>query len=69
MLTSSFKSLRMEDDEQVLDFHFRLQDILNTMRGLDEEVKDSKTVKKILRSFPKKFHPRIIAIEESKNID
>lgn len=29
MLTSSFESLRMEDDEKFIDFHTTLQDIMN----------------------------------------
>lgn len=39
------------------------------MRGLGESIPDSKIVRKILRSLPKRFHPKVIAIKERKDID
>lgn len=68
MLTSKFESLRMEEDE-FIDFHTRLQDIVNLMRGLEEEVKDPKIIRKVLRSLPERFHPKVTAIEECHDLD
>jgi hypothetical protein len=37
---------------------------LNTIRGLKEKIKNSIIVKKILRSLPMRFDPKISALEE-----
>lgn len=46
----------MEEDEKCIDFHMRFQDIVNLIRGLEEEVKDPKIIRKILRSLLERFH-------------
>ena len=37
--------------------------------NLGEKTKDSKIVRKILRSLPKRFRAKVTAIEESKDLD
>lgn len=69
MLTSRFETLRMEEDEQFIDFHTRLQDIVNSRRGLGEEIKDPKIIRKILRSLPERFHSKVTAIKECQDLD
>lgn len=59
----------MEEDEEFIDFHTRLQDIVNLMRGLGEEVKDPKIIRKILRFLPERFHPKATSIEECHDLD
>ncbi len=59
----------MEEDEEFIDFYTRLQDIVNSMRGLGEEVKDPKIIRKILRSLLERFHPKVTAIEECHDLD
>ena len=36
---------------------------------MSEKTKDSKVVRKILRSLPESFQAKVTAIEESKNLD
>lgn len=69
MLTSRFETLRMEEDEQFIDFHTRLQDIVNSMRGLGEEIKNPKIIRKILRLLPERFHSKVTVIEECQDLD
>ena len=52
-----------------LFLHFNLSDIVNSSFNLREPILDSKVVRKILRSLPKRFRPKVTTIEESKNID
>ncbi|KAL5538393.1 hypothetical protein UlMin_045754 [Ulmus minor] len=49
------------------DLNFR--DITNRSCLLGEEYVESKIVRKILRSLPHRFQGKVIAIEESKNVD
>ena len=59
----------MEDDESFDEFYAKLKDIVNSAFNLGETIPEPKVVKKVLRSLPERFHAKITAIEESKDID
>ena len=69
MLTSRFKTIRMDDHETFREFHANLMDIVNSSFNLGEPISNSKVVRKILRSLPKRFRAKVTAIEESKDVD
>ena len=68
-LTTSFKEIKMEEDESFDEFYAKLKDIVNSTFNLGETIHEPKIMKKVLRSLPKRFHAKITAIEESKDID
>ena len=68
-LTTSFKEIKMEEDESFDEFYAKLKDIVNSTFNLGETIPESKIVRKVLRSLPERFHAKITAIEESKDID
>ena len=68
-LTSSFEVIRMEKDETFDEFYAKLKDIVNSAFNLGESIAESKIVRKILRSLPKRYHAKITPIEETKDID
>ena len=68
-LTSSFEEIRMEEDETFDEFYAKLKDIVNSAFNLGESIVESKIVRKILRSLPKRFHAKTTSIEEVKDID
>ena len=68
-LTTSFKEIKMEDDEWFDEFYAKLKDIVNSAFNLGETISEPKIVRKVLRSLPKRFHAKIMVIEESKDID
>ena len=68
-LTTSFKEIKMEEDESFDEFYTKLKDIVNLAFNLGEQIPEPKIVRKVLRSLPEKFHAKITAIEESKDID
>ena len=59
----------MEEDEKFDEFCAKLKDIVNLVFNLGEQISEPKIVRKVLRSLPKRFHAKITAIEESKDID
>ena len=59
----------MEEDETFDEFYAKLKDIMNSAFNLGESIAKSKIVRKILRSLPERFHDKITAIEEVKDID
>ena len=62
-LTSSFEEIRMEEDETFDEFYTKLKDIVNSAFNLGESIVESKIVRKILSSLPKRFHAKITAIK------
>ena len=68
-LTSSFEEIRMEEDETFDEIFTKLKDIVNSAFKLGESITESKIVKQILRSLLERFHAKITAIEEVKDID
>ena len=59
----------MEEDESFDEFYTKLKDIINSAFNFRETILEPKIVRKVLRSLPERFHAKITAIEESKNID
>ena len=68
-LTTRFKAIKMEDDESLDEFYAKLKDIVNSAFNHRETIPEPKIVRKVLRSLPERFHAKITAIEESKDID
>ena len=68
-LTTSFEEIKIEEDESFDKFYAKLKDIVNSAFNLGETIPEPKIVRKVLRSRPERFHAKITAIEESKDID
>ena len=68
-LTTSFEEIKMEEDDSFDEFYVKLKDIVNSAFNLGETIPKPKIVRKVLRSLPERFHAKITAIEESKDID
>ena len=66
---TSFEEIKMEDDESFNEFYTKLKDIVNSTFNLGETIPEPKIVRKVLKSLPKRFHAKITAIEESKDIE
>ena len=59
----------MEEDKSFDEFYAKLNDMINSEFNLGETIPEPKIVRKVLRSLLERFHAKIIAIEESKDID
>ena len=59
----------MEEDELFDEFYVKLNDIVNSTFNLGETIHEPKIVRKVLRALPKRFHAKITAVDESKDID
>ena len=68
-LTTNFEEIKMEEDESFDEFYAKIKDIVNSTFNLGESIPEPKIVRKVLRSLPERFHAKITAIEESKDID
>ena len=59
----------MEDDESFDEFYAKLKDIVNSAFNLGEIILEPKVVRNVLRSLSERFHSKIAAIEELKDIN
>ena len=69
MLTTRFEELKMGDNESFDSFYRKLNEIVIAKLNLGEKIEDAKVVRKILRSLPERFHAKVTAIEEGKDLD
>ena len=69
MLTTQFEELKMSEDESFDSFYSKLNEVVVSKFNLGEKTEDSKIVSKILRSLPESFRAKVIAIEESTDLD
>ncbi|KAA0067564.1 Retrovirus-related Pol polyprotein from transposon TNT 1-94 [Cucumis melo var. makuwa] len=68
LITSKFEALKMTEDESVSEYNERVLEIANDLLLLGEKISESKIVCKVLRSLPRKFDMKVIAIEEAQDI-
>ena len=59
----------MEEDKSFGEFYTKLKDIVNSAFNLRETIPEPKIMRKVLGSLLERFHAKIMAIEESKDID
>ena len=69
MLTTRFEELKMSEDESFDSFYSKLNVVVVSKFNLGEKTEDSKIVWKILQSLLESFRAKVIAIEESKDLD
>lgn len=69
MLTTSFEELMMKNDESFYEFYVKLNDIFNSSFNLGDKIPKNTIVRNFLRSLPERFRPKVIEIEENKDLD
>jgi hypothetical protein len=68
-LIAKFEQLNMNEDEDIGTYFLRVDETLNTIRGLGEEVDESMVIQKVLRSRPMRFDPKISTLKERIDLD
>jgi hypothetical protein len=63
-----FEQLKMKEYENISTYILRVDEIVNAILGLGEEIKESITIQKLLRSLSMRFDPKISALEEREDI-
>ena len=63
-----FEQLKMNEDEIVSKYFLRIEETVNSMKGLGEKFDEAFLVQKILRSLPERFNPKVLPIEELSDL-
>ncbi|TYK03288.1 gag-pol polyprotein [Cucumis melo var. makuwa] len=58
----------MPADESIAEFNVEVLDLANKSFTLDEEISDTKLVRKVLTSLPSCFDIKVTTIEEANDI-
>jgi hypothetical protein len=66
---AKFEQLKMKEDENIATYFLQVDEVVNTIKGLGEEMKEPIIVQKVLRSLPMRFDPKISALEERTDLD
>jgi len=54
----------MKEDEKITSYFPRVDEIVNSIKGLGEEMKEPVIVQKVLRSLPMRYDSKILSLEE-----
>ena len=54
-ITTSFKEIKIEEDETFDEFYAKLKDIVNSAFNLGDHIPEPKIVRNVLRSLPERF--------------
>ncbi|CAM8943748.1 unnamed protein product [Rhodiola kirilowii] len=68
MVTSKFENLRMQEDETIADFNTRILDISDEAFSLGEPISEESLVRKVLRSLPKRYAMKALAVKEAHDV-
>ncbi|CAM8948556.1 unnamed protein product [Rhodiola kirilowii] len=68
IVKSKFENLRMQEDETIADFNTRVLDISNESFALGEPMSEDTLVRKVLRSLPKRYAMKALAVKEAHDV-
>lgn len=69
MYNLQFETLVMDDNEMFFEIYAKLCVIMNACSSLGEKISEDRVMKKILRSLPQWFQPKVTAIEEIRDLN
>jgi len=59
----------MMEKENIAAYFQRIDEVVNTIKGLGEEMDEQIVVQKVLRTLAMRFNPKVSAIEEMSDLD
>ena len=59
----------MKEEENIVEYLLRVDEIVNIIRGLGEQVNDSTIVQQVLRSLPMICDSQLSTLESQENLD
>jgi hypothetical protein len=59
----------MKEEENIAEHLLRVDEIVNTIKGIGEELYEKVVVQKVLRSPPMGYDPKVFTLEDRENIE
>lgn len=67
-IRGQFEGPKMKEEEKIVEYIQRVDEVLNSIRGLRENVIDEVIVKKVMRSLTTRYDTKVSALEEAKDL-
>ena len=58
----------MKEEENIVEYVLRVDEILNAIRGIGGEIKEREVVDKVLRSLRMKYESKVSTLEERDDL-
>jgi hypothetical protein len=65
---TQFENMKMKEEENIVEYFHRVDEVVNSIRATGEEVTDKPIMKKILRSLPMRYNAKISSIEDKSDL-
>ena len=59
-----FENLKIKEEENIAEYIPRVDEIVNSIRGIEGEIKEKHVVDKVLRTLPMKYDSKVSSLEE-----
>ena len=69
LLVHEYELFSMKENESIKDMYTRFNDIVSTLEALGKIYTTGEKVRKIIRSLPMSWDPKVTAITEAKDLD
>ena len=69
MLVHKYELFQIEQNESIACMFTRFTDIINGLKCLGKTYPNSDLVKKVLRSLPRSWEPKVTAIQKAKDLN
>jgi hypothetical protein len=66
---NQFENNKMKEEENIVEYFHRVDDVVNSIREVREELTDKHIVQNILRSLPMIYDAKISTIEDRLELD
>jgi hypothetical protein len=66
---AQFENLKMKEEENIVEYLHRVDEVVNSIRAAGEELSDKPIVQNILRSLPMRYDAKISTIEDRPELD
>jgi len=64
-----YEGLKMREDEKISEYFERVQNIVNTIKGLGGKISEEDLVEKVLRTLPMIYNPKVSSLEDKDDLD
>ena len=68
LLVHNYELFLMKENDTIVEMITKFTNIINGLETLGKTYKESEKEMKILRSLPSKWHTKVIAIQEAKDL-
>ena len=68
-LKVQYEILKMKDEENISEYFERIENLVNTIKGLGVEILGYELVEKILRTLPMEYNPKVSTLEDQEKLE